>query len=209
MLELFDHHLEGLVILPRPLLHTQDDVAVHLHEAAVAVPREARVVRLLRERFDRLIVEPEVEDSVHHPRHRVARARADGHQQRVLEVTEFLLRLLLDRGDAGLHLRLQRRRIAALVVVVVGADLGRDREARWNRQADAAHLGEVRALAAEQRLHRAVAVGLLAEEIDVLAARLRGALLGGRLLRSRLLRGLHCFLLRLLRHLDSVSCHHL
>ena len=52
-----------------------------------------------------------------------------------------------------------------------------------HRQADAAHLGEVRALAAEQRLHRAVAVGLPAEEVDVLAGlssrrrglRLRGA----------------------------------
>ena len=43
-----------------------------------------------------------------------------------------------------------------------------------HRQADAAHLGEVRALAAEQRLHRSVAVGLAAEEVDVLA-RLRCA----------------------------------
>ncbi len=40
-----------------------------------------------------------------------------------------------------------------------------------HRQPDAAHLGEVGALAAEQRLHRAVAVGLAAEEIDVFAGR--------------------------------------
>ena len=92
VLELLDDHLERLVILVRPLLHAEHDVAVHLHEAAVAVPREARVVRLLRERFDRLVVEPEVEDGVHHPRHRVARAGADRHEQRVLEVAELLLR---------------------------------------------------------------------------------------------------------------------
>ena len=62
-------------------------------------------------------------------------------------------------------------RIRPLVVVVVGADFGGDRETRRHRQADAAHLGEVGALAAEQRLHAAVAVGLaLAEEIDVLAS---------------------------------------
>ena len=85
------------------------------------------------------------------------------------DVAELLAGLLLDRGDAGLHLRLERRRIRPLVVVVVGADLGGDGEAGRHRQADAAHLGEVGALAAEQRLHAAVAVGLrLAEQIDVL-----------------------------------------
>ena len=69
----------------------------------------------------------------------------------------------------ALHLLAQRRRIRPLVGVVVGADLGRDREPGRHRQPDAAHLGEVRALAAEQRLHRPVAVGLAAEEVDVLA----------------------------------------
>ena len=64
------------------------------------------------------------------------------------------------RRDAGLHLRLERLRVGPLVGVVVGADLGGDGEARRHGQADAAHLGEVRAFAAEQRLHAAVAVGL-------------------------------------------------
>ena len=94
------------------------------------------------------------------------RAGADGHEQRILQVAELLAGLLLEGGDAGLHLRLQRGRIGALVGVVIGADLGRDGEAGGHRQADAAHLGEVGALAAEQRLHGAVAVGLLAEEVD-------------------------------------------
>jgi len=39
----------------------------------------------------------------------------------------------------------------------MGADLGGDGEAGGHRQADAAHFSEVRAFAAEQRLHRAVA----------------------------------------------------
>ena len=95
-------------------------------------------------------------------------------EQRVLQIAELLAHLLFDGRDAGLHLALELRRIGALVGVVVGADLGRDREAGRHGQADAGHLGEVRALAAEERLHRAVAVRLAAEEVDVLAARLRG-----------------------------------
>ena len=169
VLQAVDHRLERLVILVRPLLHAEHDVAVHLHEAAVAVPREARVAGLGRQRLDGLIVEAEVEDRVHHARHRVARAGAHRDEQRVLQVAELLAGLLLERGDAGFHLAAERRRIGALVGVVVGADLGGDGEARGHRQADAAHLGEVRALAAEQRLHRPVAVGLAAEGVDVLA----------------------------------------
>ena len=59
-------------------------------------------------------------------------------------------------------------RIGPLVLVVIGADFGGDRESRRHRQTDAAHLREVRAFAAEQRLHGAVAVGLaVSEEINV------------------------------------------
>ena len=211
VLERLDHGLERLVIFVGPLLHAQHDVAVHLDEAAVAVPREARVAGLLRQRLDGLIVEPEVEDGVHHAGHRVAGAGADGHEQRILEVAELLLRLLLEGGDAGLHLRLERRRIAALVVVVVGADLGGDGESGRHGQADAAHLGEVGALAAEQRLHRAVAVGLLAEQVDELAglrrldfaaAALRRPWPSSPLLRCRLRLAL-AFRATCLRHLNS------
>src|SRR6185503_13165623 len=199
VLQLLDHRLERLVIFVGTLLDAEHDVAVHLHEAPVAVPREARVAGLLRERLDGLVVEAEVEDRVHHPGHRVARARAHRHQQRVLQVAERLAGLLLDRGDAGVHLATQHRRIGALVGVVVGADLGGDGEPGRYRQADAAHLGEVRPLAAEQWLHRAVAVGLLAEEVNVFAGAFRR---GRRLLR---LGELLC-LCRFRRRLLSCEC---
>src|SRR5262249_9142556 len=82
---------------------------------------------------------------------------------------ERLAGLLLDRREAGLHLRLEIRRIRPLVIVEVGADFRGDREAGRHRQSDPAHLGQPGALAAEQRLHAAVAVGLrFAEQVDVL-----------------------------------------
>ena len=187
VLQAVNHRLERVVVLVGTLLHAEHDVAVHLDEAAVAVPRKARVAGLGRERLDGLVVQPEVEDRVHHAGHRVARAGADRDQQRVLQITERLARLLLERRNALFHLAAERRRVRALVGVVVGADFGRDREAWGHRQPDAAHLGEVRALAAEQRLHRSVAIRLAAEEVDVLP-RLRSRFLRRLLLRGRLLR---------------------
>jgi hypothetical protein len=70
------------------------------------------------------------------------------------EVAHDLLHVL----HAGFHLSLEGSRVGALVGVVVGADFGRDREAGRHRETDAGHFGEVSALAAEQGLHRAVAV---------------------------------------------------
>ncbi len=203
-LQRLDHRFKRLVVFGRQLLHAQNDIAVHLHEAAVAVPRETRVAGLRREGFDRLIVQAEVQDRVHHARHRIARTRAHGDEQRVLEVTELLAGLSFDHGEARLHLGEQRGRVGALVVVVVGADVGRDRETRGHRQTDAAHLGEVRALATEQRLHLSVAVSLAAtERVHVLVRLrrrlLRGGLLGGRLLRN-LLHDFHNLLHALLSH---------
>ena len=168
VLERVNHSLERIVILVGALLHAEHDVAVHLHEAPIAVPREARVVRLLRQGLDGLIVEAEIEDRVHHARHRVAGARAHRNEQRVRQIAEPLPGLLFDRRDARLHLAAQCGWIRALVRVVIRADLGCDGEPGRHRQADAAHLGEVRPLAAEQRFHRAVAVGLPAEQIHVL-----------------------------------------
>ena len=141
------------------------------------------------------------------PGHGITGTGPHGHEQRILQVAELLPGLFFDGSDTSLHLALQRRRIGALVLVVVRADVGGDREPGGHRQSDAAHLGEVGALAAEQRLHRAIAVRLLTEPIDVLAtlaARLRGAalLLRGTLLRGSLLGHLHCLFLR---HSNSLS----
>ena len=45
---------------------------------------------------DRLVVEAEVEDRVHHARHRIARAGADGEEERVGQAAEALAEDLLD-----------------------------------------------------------------------------------------------------------------
>ena len=74
----------------------------------------------------------------------------------------------------------KRRRKLLAVLVVIRADFGGDGEARRHGQADAGHGGEVRAFAAEQRLHGAVAIGArLAEVVDHFADRFAAGRFGG------------------------------
>ena len=64
----------GLEALPFDAL---DDLAVHLDQPPVGVTREALVARHARETEHGLVVESEIEDCVHHSRHRDRRARAN------------------------------------------------------------------------------------------------------------------------------------
>ena len=100
---------------------------------------------------------------------RNARATAAAYKQRVLRVAEFSAHDLLRLLQSFIDLAFQLGRVTAAVIVVIGADLGGERKAGGDGQADAAHLGEVGSLAAEQLLHLAVAFRrLAAEEIHVL-----------------------------------------
>ena len=89
----------GQLLLEELPVHAGDDVPEHLQQAAVGVEGEALVPGRAREPLDRLVVEAEVEDRVHHPRHRDRRAGADGHEQRVFRVAEALPGRLLEPRD--------------------------------------------------------------------------------------------------------------
>ena len=78
VLVVFDHGFEGIVIFAFAFLHTHDDVAVHLNETAVAIPRETLVLGRADEGLHRLVVEAEVQNRIHHARHRITCAGADG-----------------------------------------------------------------------------------------------------------------------------------
>ena len=151
MLEVVDHDFERFVIFVGPLLHAHHDVAVHLDKAPIAIPGESFVLCGCGERKNRVVVEAQIEDRIHHAGHGVARARPHGNQQRhLLLVAERRAHDLFDLGDAVLDHALQFFRVRLLVGVVIGADFGRDRETGRNGQTDAAHFGEVCAFAAEQ-----------------------------------------------------------
>ncbi len=131
-----------------------DDVAVHLHEPPVAVPGEALVPGAGRQAFDCVVVEAEVEDRVEHPRHRLAGAGADRHEQRIGAVPETTSGERLQARQRTLDLLEQPLR--ELTRTEIGdAGLGRDGEARRNPcgSEHACHLGDVGPLPTEQLAH--------------------------------------------------------
>ena len=158
-------HLERVVLEIVELSHTEDDVRVHLDEAAVRVVDEPCVARTCDQTGSGLVVQTEVEDRVHHAGHRNARTGAHGDEQRVVGVAKAGANDLLDLPDALGNLRLEAVRERTTVPVVRVADLGGDGEARRDRDAEASHFREIRTLAAQER-----AVGgrrlPVSEEID-------------------------------------------
>ena len=154
------------LLLERLLGHVEDHRPVHLDEPAVGVPGEARVVALPRQPLHRDVVEPEVEDRLHHPRHRDRRAGAHRNEQRVLPVAEVLPRGGLQPLEGVLDLHPEA--LGELVTFeVVEAETAGDGEAGRDGDADVGHLGEARAFAAEDLLHgRGAVAAALSEEVD-------------------------------------------
>jgi hypothetical protein len=145
----------GDLILELRAGHAADHIAEHLHEAAIGVPREPRVVGARREPRDGALVEPEVEDRVHHSRHRVARTAAHGDKQRVVQVREALAGAFLESCECLVDGVVEPFRAIVGTAHVGDARLGGDREAGGDelRTKHARHLGDVGALAAEQVAH--------------------------------------------------------
>ena len=133
------------------VVEAEHGAAEHLQQPPVGVLREPLVVALPRQPGDGLVVEPDVEDRLHHPGHRELGAGPDADQQRVVGVAELAAHLLLERlevlGDLGGELV----RLAALGEIGP-AGLGGDREPVRDRQPEVGHLGQVGALATQQVL---------------------------------------------------------
>jgi hypothetical protein len=168
-LQAVDHRFKRLVMFAGARLHAHDDVAVHLDEAAVAVVGEALVgaggdepctVSSLRPRLRMVSIMPGIESR---DPERTAKTSGIG------EAAEAFAENLFNARDGVVDLRVDFLRQGFAVLVEPGADLRGDGEAGRHRQPDAGHFREVRALAAEERLHLAVAVAAaVAEEINQL-----------------------------------------
>ena len=153
-----------LELLGRDVEH---DAPVHRDEAAVRVVREPLVARLLGQALDRVVVEAEVEDRVHHPRHGELGAGAHADEQRVARIAELLAHGPLERLHVLLDLGVEPPRPATSHVIA--ARVGGDREPRRHRQTEhRGHLGQVRALPTEQVLHAHGGLAVLViEAVDV------------------------------------------
>ena len=149
------------------VLDAQHDIAIHGKEAPVAIISKTPVLGPLGQGLDGRVVQTEIEHRIHHAGHRGPCPRADRDQQRIVGIAERLAGQGAHVIERPLDLSGKVGRIALIVGVKIGADLGRDGKAGRNREPEIGHFGEVRALATEQVAHVRGALGpAVAEGID-------------------------------------------
>ncbi len=149
------------------LRNLEHHVAEHLDQAAIGVVGKARIIAAPGKCFHSLIVQAEVQNRVHHARHRKLCAGTDRDQQRIFSGAELLPLHVLKVFERRMHLDVDLRTHGA--AHVLATSLGLNGEAGRDRQPRVGHFGEPRALAAQHVFHAPIAVGLAtAEEVDVL-----------------------------------------
>src|SRR5215213_9815872 len=146
--------------------HAKHDVAVHLNESSIGIEGESRAAARLRESVDGAIVQPEIEDGLHHTGHRYRGAAPHGHEEWCRRITEPLAGSALQAQKVFLDLASQRI-LDGSVAEEVDARVTGNREPGRHWHTQIRHLGEVGALTAEDLLHVLRALGAaIAEEID-------------------------------------------
>ena len=160
-----------IVLIFIALLHAHHHVAIHLDEAAIAIPCEAAVVGGFLQRQNSFVIQSQIQNGVHHAGHAVARAGPNRHEQRIARVAKFFTNRFFQARNIGLQFLQERWRHLAAIGVIQVAHVGGDGETRRHGQANRAHGRQVRALAAQQCLHVGASFGALGrEEINQLAS---------------------------------------
>ena len=155
---------------PLGLLHHH--VGIHHDQPPVGVVHEPLVAGFRNQPRNRFRRKADVQHRLHHARHRTARTGATGDQQWVLRIAELHSHRLFHFGERVFHLLFHSGGQFAAVSEIIDAALGGNREAGRHRQPQRSHFRQIRAFAAEQFLHRAVALRLSrAEGIHILLFR--------------------------------------
>ena len=125
----------------------EHDRAEHLNQSPIGVISEAGIAAELGQPLDRLVVQAEVENGVHHAGHREFGARPNTDQQWIVRATEFLFLQLFQPAKRLIHLMIDFFR-DGIVSHVLAASLGLDGEAGRHRESGVGHLGQAGAFAA-------------------------------------------------------------
>src|SRR4051812_32170880 len=84
------------------------DVAVHLNEATIGVVRETRIPARSRQADDGAVVQPQVENRLHHSWHRHRSAGANGNEERLRRIAEGLSRDALEPRERRVNFLAKR-----------------------------------------------------------------------------------------------------
>ena len=148
----------GQRVLEQVGVDTHNDVGEHLDKAAVAIPGKTRILRLGNETLNGVVVEAQVEDRVHHAGHGKWSSRANRHEQRIGGVAELFAAADLEVGLGGNDFIECAFGPHVAGTGVLDTGLAGNGKTTGNRQADAAHLGKVCALAAKHEVHGLIAL---------------------------------------------------
>ncbi len=149
----FNDQFEGIPVILTRRLQAEDDISVHLDEPTVRIVGEPFIAGSRNDSFHGRIVQTQIQDRIHHPRHRSGRSGADRHQQGFFGIAEFFSRKPLDTAQRCKDVLAEPARVSPAVEAEVGAHLCGDRETRRHRKADVSHLGKIRPFTPEQHLH--------------------------------------------------------
>ncbi|EJX10029.1 hypothetical protein EVA_01863 [gut metagenome] len=164
-LHLFDDGFEWVNVFLVHRLHAQYHVTVHLYETAVSIVCETRVVGLLSQTFYYLVVQTEVEDGVHHTRHRSASTRTYRKQEWVFYITELRSHQVFYLVESADHVSLQHFNDFSLTngIVIVTCICGYRKSGR-NGNTDEIHFGQVCTFATQFITHIGAAFSLTGAE---------------------------------------------
>ena len=140
--------------LEEGVFHAQHHVAVHGDEAAVGIPGEAGIAAGALEGHHRAVVQPEIENRIHHAWHGNSGAGAHREEQRILAGTEAADALTLQPFQGIKHFGLESLGELSPVSIIGAALLGREGEPRGHGDAESRHLGQVAALASQKVTHQ-------------------------------------------------------
>ena len=161
LLYLFNNLLERIDVGFVHRLHAQYYVTVHLYETAIRVINEVRVVGLLAHTLCYGVIQSEVQDRIHHTRHRCTCARANRYQQRVLRITELAVHQFLYVLNGCQYIVVQEFHDLLLTyLIILVADVSRNGESRRYRYTYQVHLGAVGTFTTQLLAHLGITFGL-------------------------------------------------
>ena len=137
----------------------QNYVGIHHQETTIRVIGKSFVIGSFGQTFNGFIIQTEVQNGIHHTGHRNAGAGTNREEQRVVGITEFFAHNFFNTGNGITNLIFQIGGILMVIVVIVGADFGRNRKSGRHRQTDLVHFRKVGTFTAQEISHRGIAFG--------------------------------------------------
>jgi hypothetical protein len=150
-------------------LDPHDGGAEHGDQPSVGVESEPFIARFFDQGLHGRVVQPKVQNRVHHPGHGKFRTGTHGNEERGFRAPELRSHRLLDLFQVGKHLFPHAGRILFPVLEIRVARLRGNGEPGGNRDLQARHVGQPRPFSAQQVLHLPGSVRLpVPEKINIL-----------------------------------------